>query len=354
MSVNGFQDILFDPQTSFHEVLARIDRRSLGFGLVVDPEGRLLGAITDGDVRRALMGRHDLNLTAAQIMNASPRVMPAHLKTADQRSGFLATERITFAPVLDVAGRVVEIVLSDHLPGRTFDEIAVVIMAGGLGSRLGELTRDLPKPLLHVGGEPILQRIVKQFKSHGFHRFVFCVNHKAELIRDHFGDGRTLGVEIAYVQEEKRLGTGGALSLVDPAMAERFFVSNADIVTDNHYRDMLDFHLDQRSLATMAVREHEVQIPFGVVETEGFEIRSLREKPTYTHFINAGFYMLEREALGFVPRDQFFDMPSLFELLRATRKRTRIYPTAGQWIDIGRPEDLHRAQRESQGKGMQE
>lgn len=347
MPLRDYSDILFSPETSLHDVLARIDRRRLGFGLVVDAEGRLLGSITDGDVRRALLTQRVLELTAAQIMNRTPRVMPPHCITADQRAHFLTGARITFAPVLDDAGRVVDIVLSDHLPGRTFDEIAVVMMAGGLGSRLGELTRDIPKPLLPVGDEPILQRIVKQFKADGFRRFVFCLNYKAEMIRDHFGNGDALGVDITYVQEAKRLGTGGALSLIDPGMADRYFVSNADILTESHYRDMLEFHLDQQSVATMAVREHEVQIPFGVVETEGFEIRSLREKPTYTYFINAGFYLLEREALGRVPKDEFFDMPTLFEVLRAERKRTRIYPTAGQWIDIGRPADLDRARRES-------
>jgi NDP-sugar pyrophosphorylase family protein len=242
------------------------------------------------------------------------------------------------------------VALAAHNPGRRIDHVCVVVMAGGLGTRLGDLTKDRPKPLLEVGGEPILQRIVRRFREEGFRNFIFCVNYKAGMIRDHFGDGSGLGVDIDYVTETQRMGTGGALSLIDRRDYSRFVVTNADILCSDSYREMLEFHEEQGAVATMAVREHVVEIPFGVVETNGFEIRSLREKPRFTHFINAGYYVLEAAALDHVTPDTFFDMPSLFDVLRHNDERTRIWPTRGEWIDIGRPGDLDRARQAVQQK----
>lgn len=324
-------------------MLQSIGEARLGFVLVVSPENRLLGAITDGDIRRAMLSGNILDRTAADIMNRQLCTLPSGSPT-EICHAFLQANRITFAPLVSSSGMLTDITLASHLPGHNMKDVTVVVMAGGLGSRLGALTKDTPKPMLHVDGEPILQRIVKNFRSEGFERFIFCVNYKAEMIKNHFGDGSAMGVQIRYVIEQKRLGTGGPLSLIDPEDSERFIITNADILCSTSYRDFLEFHRDQKATATMAVREHRVEIPFGVVETDGFEIRSLQEKPSYTYFINAGYYIIERSALQFVPKDSFFDMPSLFEILHKKCQRTRIFPTTGDWIDIGRPEDLKRAQ----------
>lgn len=343
--MRDFSAILVPPTADFKRVLQVIDSSALGFVLVVGPDNRLMGTITDGDVRRALMQGERVARTAADLMNRSPRVLTEETDHEAQQN-FLLRHKITFVPIVDADDRIVSIAVSAHLPGNNLDDVAVVVMAGGLGTRLGHLTKEKPKPLLEIDGEPILEKIVKRYRDAGFRNFIFCINYKADMIRGHFGTGQDLGVRIDYVEEEKRLGTGGALSLIDANAYEHLFVTNADILCSTNYRDMLEFHLDQQALATMAVREHEVQIPFGVVETEGFEIRSLREKPTYTYFINAGYYVLDRSALEHVPSDTFFDMPSLFDVLRQQKIRTRIYPTTGNWIDIGRPEDLARAQTE--------
>ncbi|WP_299988720.1 nucleotidyltransferase family protein [uncultured Ruegeria sp.] len=334
--------ILVSPTDDFRRVLRIIDGSAVGFVLVVGPENRLLGTITDGDLRRAMIQNPSIDKTAADLMNKSPRVLMGGTNHADQQN-FLLRNKITFAPVVDQAGSVVDVAVSSHLPGSTLDNVAVIVMAGGLGSRLGDLTRDKPKPLLEIDGEPILEKIVKRYRNDGLENFIFCVNYKADMIRDKFGTGDDLGVKIEYVEEKKRLGTGGALSLIDAAPYDQLFVTNADILCSTNYREMLEFHLDQNSCATMAVREHELEIPFGVVETEGFEIKSLSEKPTYKYFINAGYYVLDRSALDHVPGDKFFDLPSLFDVLRDQKIRTRVFPTSGDWIDIGRPEDLQRA-----------
>ncbi len=340
--MRDFASILVSPTDDFRSVLQIIDDSAVGFALVVGPDNRLLGTITDGDIRRAMIQSLPFDTAAADLMNKSPRVLQVGTSHAEQQS-YLSRNKITFAPVVDRAGSVVAVAVSPHLPGSSLDNVAVVVMAGGLGSRLGDLTKDRPKPLLEVDGESILEKIVKQYRNDGLQNFIFCVNYKADMIRDRFGSGTDLGVKIEYVEEKKRLGTGGALSLVDASTYDQLFVTNADILCSTNYREMLEFHLDQKSCATMAVREHEVEIPFGVVETEGFEIKSLSEKPTYKYFINAGYYVLDRCALDYVPKSTFFDLPSLFDVLRDQKIRTRIFPTSGDWIDIGRPEDLRRA-----------
>ena len=344
--MKDLSSILIAPDADFREVLRVIDGSALGFVLVVDPNRRLLGTITDGDVRRALMQADAAPQDAQGLMNPNPLFLTQDT-SYEERQTFLTKHKITFVPLLGKDRIVLSVAASAHLPGNSFDDVAVVVMAGGLGSRLGDLTKQTPKPLLQIDGEPILTKIVRRFRDEGFENFVICINYKGDMIREHYQTGADLGVQISYVEEEKRLGTGGALSLIDAQDYKQFFVTNADILCSTSYREMLEFHLDQKSRATMAVREHEVQIPFGVVETEGFEIRSLREKPTYKHFINAGYYVIDRSTLTHVPRDEFFDMPSLFDLLRTERQRTRIYPTSGDWIDIGRPEDLQRARSET-------
>lgn len=347
--MKNFSSILVSPTDEFQRVLQIIDRSGLGFVLVVGQGNRLLGSITDGDMRRAFLQGGAMGQSAADLMNTSPRTLAAGTSYVDQQS-FLSRHRINFAPLVDDAGSVQAVAVSAHLPGSRLDNVAVVVMAGGLGSRLGDLTKEKPKPMLDIDGEPILKKIVKKYRDDGLKNFIFCVNYKADMIRDYFGAGDDLGIKIEYVEEKERLGTGGALSLVDATQYDYFFVTNADILCSTNFREMLEFHLDQHSHATMAVREYDVQVPFGVVETEGFEIKSLREKPTYRYFINAGYYVLDSSALEHVPSNTFFDMPSLFDVLRNQKIRTRMFPTSGDWIDIGRPEDLERVRNEIKKK----
>lgn len=341
MLVRDPSKIMVPPTASLREILTVIDATALGFALVVDGDRRLLGTVTDGDIRRNLL-RSDVPGLAQDVMNSHPITMPIE-SGEDEQHALLTERKIAFLPLIDGERRVVAIALASHPPGFKNDDVCVVIMAGGLGSRLGDLTKITPKPLLHVDGEPILERIIKRFRDDGFADFILCVNYKAEMIREAFGDGSRLGVRIDYVEEKKRLGTGGALSLIEREKFRRYFVTNADILCSTSYRELLEFHADQKAIATMAVHEHTVEIPFGVVETDGFEFRSLREKPSYTYFVNAGVYVVEQSALAHVPHNEFFDMPTIFDLLHKDRKRTRIFPTQGSWIDIGRPEDLERA-----------
>jgi NDP-sugar pyrophosphorylase family protein len=219
----------------------------------------------------------------------------------------------------------------------------VVIMAGGLGSRLEELTRDTPKPMLNVGSRPLLETIVRRYAEQGFRRFYFAVNYKAEQIEAHFGNGSALGVDIRYLRERERMGTAGALSLLPDRPAHPIFVTNADLLTKESYGQMIDRHIEWSADATMAVREYEMQVPFGVVRERGGCIEAIEEKPMQRFIVSAGMYVLSPQVLDFVPGGQPLDMPALFERIVAAGMRTRCHYVEGYWLDIGRLPDYERA-----------
>jgi NDP-sugar pyrophosphorylase family protein len=219
----------------------------------------------------------------------------------------------------------------------------VVIMAGGLGARLEDLTRDTPKPMLKVGSRPLLETIVRTYADQGFRTFYFAVNYKAEQIESHFGDGKQLGIDIRYLREKIRMGTAGALSLLPDRPTEPIVVTNADLLTKEDHGHMVDKHIDSGSDGTMAVREYEMQVPFGVVKERDGCIEKIEEKPIQRFVVSAGMYVLSPQALEVVPREQFFDMPSLFESMVGRGMRTRCHYVDGYWLDIGRVPDYERA-----------
>jgi NDP-sugar pyrophosphorylase family protein len=226
-------------------------------------------------------------------------------------------------------------------------------MAGGLGSRLGQLTIETPKPMLNVGSKPMLQHLIEQFREQGFRKFIFCVNYKKNVIRNYFSNGDKLGVQISYVEEEKRLGTAGALSLITPAIQVPYFVINADILVNIDYMQLLNFHLKSKSLATMCVREFQMQVPYGVINSNtNNELVSLDEKPHISFDVNAGIYLLDPSIKDFIPKNQFFDMPSLFEILISKSLQTSVFQINDYWRDIGHKEDLEQANADMQGPAL--
>jgi NDP-sugar pyrophosphorylase family protein len=216
-------------------------------------------------------------------------------------------------------------------------------MLGGLGTRLRPLTNDIPKPMLKVGNTPILETIVEGFKQYGYSHFVFSVNYKKEIIQDYFQNGEAFNVTIEYVEEDKRMGTAGALSLLENRPTEPFFVMNGDLLTQVNFKKLMDFHLEHQSVATMCVREYEYQIPYGVIETSGADLVSIQEKPIHRSFVNAGIYVLSPEVFDFIPENQFYDMPTLFESLIEQGMKSAVFPIHEYWLDIGQIEDYNRA-----------
>lgn len=325
------------------DAVDRLDRTSLQIVLVVNDERKLLGTVTDGDVRRGLLRGVPLSASVLEIANRAPATVPpggrraSHVRIMQQRD-------IRHLPIVHADGVVAGLVLLDELLGRnSVQDTPVVIMAGGLGNRLRPLTEQTPKPLLTVGGRSILETLLERLVDQGFQQFHLAVRYKAAMIRDRFGDGRAWGVRIDYLEEEEQLGTAGALRLLRPVPTVPVLVVNGDLMTNVNAVRMLEFHVEQQALATMGVREYDVQIPFGVVGTDGVRITSVEEKPVQRTLINGGIYCLAPGALAYVPDTGRFDMTDLFRLLIADGASTAAFPIHESWLDVGRPEDLARA-----------
>ncbi len=219
----------------------------------------------------------------------------------------------------------------------------VILMAGGLGSRLKPLTDECPKPMLSIGGRPILETILMNFIEHGFHQFYIAVNYKSDVITRYFGDGQRYGVEIQYLYESERMGTVGALSLLPEIPKMPFFVMNSDLLTSVNFTQMLAFHEENKSIATMGIRKHYHQIPYGVLNLDQHRITRLIEKPIEDYFVNAGIYILSPNALDFMPKNCFYDMPDLFNSMIRENQTTCAFPLRDYWLDIGKIEDFERA-----------
>jgi dTDP-glucose pyrophosphorylase/CBS domain-containing protein len=326
------------------DAINTINETAIQIALVLDDAGRLLGTLTDGDIRRAVLSKR-VNSRVSEIMNREPMTAPAQ----SSREHLLAVmRRHTYhhLPLVDDTGVVVGLASLDELVGVMPRENWVVLMAGGLGKRLRPLTENCPKPMLNVGGRPILETIVEAFAEQGYRRFYFSVNFKAEQIVDYFQDGSKWGVEIRYLHETMELGTAGALSLLPERPRESMLVMNGDLLTKLDIDSLLKFHAEHGAAATMAVRAHEYQVPFGVVQMDEFNIRSIVEKPSHNYFVNAGIYALSPEALDFIPQNAFFDMPSLYQKLIEQERVVKAYPMKEYWLDIGRLHDFERAQED--------
>ncbi len=346
--MKDWKSTLIAPDASLREAIQTIDNGSLQIALVVDSERRLLGTVTDGDLRRAILRGFGLDQPVQAIMNKRPTVARAEHDMA-QVLADMRRKQIHRVPVVDDSGRVIGVELLEELIRPAERDNWVVLMAGGLGSRLRPLTDDRPKPMLRVGNKPLLETIIENFVEQGFHRFFISVNYMAEMIKDHFADGSRWGAQIHYLEEDRKLGTAGALSLLPKSPSAPFLVMNGDLLTKVDFRHLLDFHHEHRAQATMCVREYDFQVPYGVVRLDGQRIAGIDEKPVHRFFVNAGIYVLEPEALHRVPRDTFFDMPSLFEKLIADGRDTAAFPIREYWLDIGQLADYDRANGEFSG-----
>jgi dTDP-glucose pyrophosphorylase len=343
--MKNWQDIVVTPATPLREAIACLDRGGLQLVLVVDDGGRLAGVLSDGDIRRAVLRNVDLASQTRDVMSRNPTTAIVS-STGPELLALMRTKVLRHLPLIDHHHQVVGLATLESLLKGVERPNSVVLMAGGLGSRLMPLTESCPKPMLAVGGKPILETILECFFEQGFRKFYFSVNYLAHRFVEHFGDGSRWGVEITYLHENKRLGTAGALSLLPLKPLEPLIVMNGDLLTRVRFDKMIDFHLEHEAAATMAVREYDLQVPYGVVKLDGHRILALEEKPIQRFFVNGGIYVLSPDALTHIPPDSFFDMPTLFTQLKQQGETTAAYPLREYWLDIGRMEEFERAQRE--------
>jgi dTDP-glucose pyrophosphorylase len=321
------------------QAITNLDKTAVKIVLVVNEDGALEGTVSDGDIRRGLLKGCDLESPLTLITHKNALVVPPDMGR-DMVMQLMVVNKIQQIPVVDERHRVVGLHMWDEIATPPVRPNLMVIMAGGMGKRLRPHTENCPKPLLPVAGKPMLEHIISRAKLEGFSHFVLAIHYLGHMIEEYFGNGEKFGVRIDYLREQSPLGTAGALGLLNPRPDAAFVVTNGDVITDIRYGELLDFHLRHDAAATMAVRLHEWQHPFGVVQTEGVEIVGFEEKPVARSHINAGVYALDPEALNCLADDEVCDMPTLFERLQGKARRTVAYPMHEPWLDVGRPDDL--------------
>jgi dTDP-glucose pyrophosphorylase len=335
------------PDSTLSETIKVLDAAALQIVLVVDKDNRkLLGTVTDGDIRRALIKRLSMESPVHEIMSPNPKV--AHEGWSKARLlAFMEQQRLLQMPIVDEDGILVGLETLHGLLEHPRQENPVFLMAGGYGTRLRPLTDTCPKPMLSIGDKPILEIILESFVNTGFYRFYISTHYMPEKIQDYFGDGSRWGVSIQYVHEEQALGTAGALGLLPHAeINSPMIMMNGDLLTNLNYLTLLDFHEEHGGSATMCVKEYEYQVPYGVIQSDGHRATEIVEKPIHSYHINAGIYLLTPELVRSVKQGQHIDMPTLLEQEIEAGRGVNLYPLNDYWLDIGRMDDLKRAKDE--------
>lgn len=346
---HNWKRILVSPLSNIQDVLKVIDNESLQLALVVDLNNRLLGTVTDGDIRRALINGVPLSHPIAEIMFTTPSAVDSSTSKC-QVLEIMNAKQLNSIPILD-NGIVVGLETIHHITEKAKYDNPVFLMAGGFGTRLKPLTDNCPKPLLKVGDKPILETVLLGFVKSGFHNFYISTHYLPEMIKEYFGNGEKWGVSITYVHEEEPLGTGGALGLLPKDLPELpVIMMNGDVLTKVDLEELLAFHNKNDANATMCVREYEYQVPFGVIESEGNKIKSMVEKPIQRFHVNAGIYVVGREIIDSVKENELVDMPTLLE--RFLDKQVLRFPFYDYWLDIGRMADFERAQQDYHSLGF--
>ncbi len=342
VSSERWREALLPADATLQQAIRSLDKTSLQIALLVSGDNTLIGTLTDGDIRRGLLRGLDLGSTLTSIFKHDPLVVPQDMGR-EAVLQLMQVNKIHQLPVVDEQRRLVGLHLWDELMVPFQRPNLMVIMAGGQGTRLRPHTENCPKPLLSVGDKPMLEHIIERAKAEGFNHFVLAIHYLGHMIESYFGDGSRWQVAIEYLREESPLGTAGAIGLLNPRPDVPFLVSNGDVLTDIRYGELLDYHCQHGAQATMAVRLHEWQHPFGVVRTNGVEIIGFDEKPISRSHINAGIYVLEPSALNVLNAGEQCDMPTLFSRLQESAARTVVYPMHEPWLDVGRPDDYARA-----------
>lgn len=332
------------PSASIAEAIAQLDKAGTGALVLCTDDRMLVGLLTDGDIRRAILRHVSLETPCENIASLEPMTVNGSM-CASEVLDLMVKHDINHLPVLDAAGRVIKFLLRRNLAQTRDTVLSAVVMAGGYGKRLLPLTEQLPKPMLPVGDKPLLERTIRQLRRSGIRDISLTTHYLPESIIQYFGDGSAFGVRLNYLKEDSPLGTAGGVKLMKRT-ANPFLVINGDIITGVPFQEMLDFHRKHRALLTVGVRKYDVEVPFGVVELDEVHVNHIREKPSFTFFINAGAYLLEPEVCDFIPSGQPFDMTELIQALIEAGKVVVSFPIMEYWLDIGRQEDYAKAQED--------
>ena len=346
--MNELERVTVNPDSSVRQVMECIDQSARGIALVLDEQRHLIGTVTDGDIRRAILAGMNLELSIIELIrNRQPGfasgAITAPLGSDDTTLLHLMSENdVRHIPLVDDAGCVANIAFLTELVKEYELPLRAVVMAGGQGSRLRPLTEELPKPMLPVGNKPLLQLIVEQLKQAGIRQVNVATHYKGDVIADHFKNGEAFGVDIRYVKEDQPLGTAGALSLLEE-VDEPLLVMNGDILTRVDFRALLHFHREHKADLTVCVRQYELSVPYGVIDTDGVNVKGISEKPVVRQFINAGIYLLNPQVRKLIPNGQPYDIPELIEHLIKEQRTVVCFPIREYWLDIGKVDQYDQA-----------
>lgn len=340
--MNNWKKAIIYIDSTIQDVIKNISDSGIRICLVKDKNDCFIGTIADGDIRRALLEGLILKDKIKKIINYNSLIATPKMPR-DELINLMIKNKIYQIPIVDSSNKIIGLSLWDDFNKPLEYENKMILMVGGRGTRLQPHTENCPKPMVKVGGSPILEHIILKAKKNGFSNFYLAINHLGHVIEDYFGDGKKFNVNIQYIREKNTLGTAGAISLINSKPNEPFVVTNGDVLTDIDYSKILDYHIKHNACATMAVRIHELQHPFGIIETNGLDIISVNEKPIITNYINAGIYVLSPDAINELDINTHCDMTSLFEKLKNKNKSIIVYPMHEPWLDIGHPNDLIKA-----------
>lgn len=337
------------PNTPLMKVLEIIDKEALRIALVVDDGGKLIGTLTDGDVRRALIKHGNLEIHAQSVMNINPTIASEQMSTPEI-DALMQKLNILAIPIVNDSNLLIGLHTLGDLNKGKIRENPVFIMAGGFGTRLKPLTDNCPKPMLKVNGKPILETILDSFLEVGFRNFFFSTHYLPEVIQNHFGDGTQFGCNITYIHEETPLGTGGALGLLPSNIGDLpIIMINGDILTKVDIIQLLEDHENKSALATMGVTHHQYQVPYGVIKENDGNLVNVDEKPIHSFFVNAGIYVIGRELLNYVPKNMKIDLPPLLLEQVNKGKKVNLFPIHEYWLDIGQHNEFKKAQEDLKG-----
>lgn len=338
-------DCCLAPSMTVRECIEVIDRNKHGIALVVDTGGRLIGTVTDGDIRRFTLANRSLDETVESVMWKTPLTARADAGEAEIRE-LMHKKLVRNIPLVDEAGRPVRIVNQADLLGEEDGVHVAVLMVGGEGKRLMPITETVPKPMVHVADKPILESIVTSLKEAGIVRLYLAINHMGEVIEEYFGDGSAFGVEISYIREDQKLGTVGALSLLPELPTTPILVMNGDVVTRTKLMRLLDYHKHHRCVMTVAATRYSFEVPLGVLDVKGHYLLGLVEKPQQHFLCNAGIYVINPEVVSLIPSGVEFNTTDLINELVRKGLPVTTFPIHEYWVDVGQVDDLKRARRD--------
>ena len=334
-----------DNGATIKEAMKVIDKNLTGGALVINEKNELVGTITDGDIRRAILRGSGINeRIEGTYFKDFKFVTKEHSKKKAKE--YMLSNKIRQVPVIDKDKKLTDLYFLDDILSYDKKENYVFILAGGLGTRLRPLTETVPKPMLRVGDKPILELILEQFKEYGFRNFIISLNYKGSIIEEYFKDGKEFDVNIEYIRETKKLGTAGSIALVKEKLTKPFIVINGDILTGIDFDKFLNHHIENDFNITVGVRNYEINVPYGVLVTDNMIIESLEEKPTYKFNINGGVYALNPEIIKYIQEEEVYNMTDLIEDAMDNHQRSGIYEIIEYWTDIGQIEDYKQANRD--------